>query len=156
MQRSLIFALLLVLIIVVFALQNSDPITINLFFWRIESSAALIISSVLFIGAILGVLFSLPSIFKKRDKDLHIIDLGEASCIALSKLINEKNIENVLAIDERTTRVLIEKPENLQKIFFQMTFCWLDDQITSIGQSPKQKNCFRTCMCHSICKFQPQ
>jgi uncharacterized integral membrane protein len=68
MQRSLIFALLLVLIIVVFALQNSDPISVKLFFWDIESSKALIITSILFIGALLGVLFSLPSIIKKRDK----------------------------------------------------------------------------------------
>ncbi len=68
MQRSLIFALLLVLIVVIFALQNSDPIPVNLFFWTIESSAALIMTTVLFIGAILGVLFSLPSISKKRDR----------------------------------------------------------------------------------------
>ncbi len=68
MQRSLIFALLLVLVIVVFALQNSDPIPLNLFFWKINSSAALIITSVLFIGAILGILFSLPSILKKKEK----------------------------------------------------------------------------------------
>jgi len=68
MQRSLIFALLLVLIIVVFALQNSASIELKLFFWNIRSSAALIITSVLFIGAILGVLFSLPSIIKKNEK----------------------------------------------------------------------------------------
>ncbi len=68
MQRSLIFALLLVLIVVVFALQNSDPIFIQLFFWKVESSVALIMTSVLFLGALLGVLVSLPSIFKKREK----------------------------------------------------------------------------------------
>lgn len=68
MQRSLIFALLLALVIVVFALQNSDPIEINIFFWRIKSSIALIVTSVLFIGALLGVLFSLPSISKKKEK----------------------------------------------------------------------------------------
>lgn len=68
MQRSLIFALLLALIIVVFALQNSDPITVKLFFWHVESSAALVMITVLLIGAILGVLFSLPSIFKKSDR----------------------------------------------------------------------------------------
>jgi uncharacterized integral membrane protein len=56
------------MIIVVFALQNSNPISVKLFFWDIKSSAALIITSVLFIGALLGVLFSLPSIFKKRDR----------------------------------------------------------------------------------------
>lgn len=68
MQRSLIFALLLILIVVVFALQNSDQLIIKLLFWDVESSIAFIMTLVLFIGALLGVLFSLPSIFKKRDK----------------------------------------------------------------------------------------
>jgi lipopolysaccharide assembly protein A len=68
MQRSLIFALLLILIVVVFALQNSDPVQIKLLFWNVESSIAFVMTSVLFIGALLGVLFSLPSIFKKREQ----------------------------------------------------------------------------------------
>lgn len=74
MQRTLIIALLLILVVVVFALQNSDPIQIKLLFWDVESSIAFIMTSVLFIGALLGVLFSLPSIYKKREK---IIELKE-------------------------------------------------------------------------------
>ncbi len=68
MQRTLIFALLLIMAVVVFALQNSDPVQIKLLFWDVESSIALVITSVLFIGALLGVLFSLPSIFKKKEQ----------------------------------------------------------------------------------------
>jgi hypothetical protein len=49
-------------------------------------------------------------------KEIHIIDLGESSCLALGKILNKKSIKNVLAIDERTTRILCEKPENLKKI----------------------------------------
>ena len=30
--------------------------------------------------------------------------------------MTEKNIENILAIDERTTRMIIEKPENLKNL----------------------------------------
>jgi len=48
---------------------------------------------------------------------MHIIDIGESSCLALSKLLNEKEIKNVLSVDERTTRLLCEKPENLMAIF---------------------------------------
>jgi len=48
---------------------------------------------------------------------IHLIDLGEASCLALGEILNKKKIENVLAIDERTTRVLVEKPDNLRKLF---------------------------------------
>lgn len=54
------------------------------------------------------------STFIGNGKDIHIMDLGEASCLALSKILTEKGIQNVIAIDERTTRVLAEKPENLK------------------------------------------
>lgn len=55
--------------------------------------------------------------FSARNEFMHIIDEGEASCLALSKMLKEKKIDNVIAIDERTTRMLGEKPENLQKLF---------------------------------------
>jgi hypothetical protein len=51
--------------------------------------------------------------FFGRENAIHIIDLGEASCIGLSKLLDEKGIKNVISVDERTIRVLCEKPENL-------------------------------------------
>ena len=48
---------------------------------------------------------------------MHIIDIGESSCLALSKLLDEKGIKNVISVDERTMRLLCEKPENLFAIF---------------------------------------
>jgi hypothetical protein len=54
--------------------------------------------------------------FIGEKRNIKLIDLGEASCLALSKILNEKKIENVIAIDERTTRMLGELPENLQKL----------------------------------------
>jgi len=51
--------------------------------------------------------------FKANGKDIHLIDLGEASCLALSKILRDKGIENVTVIDERTTRMLCEAPEKL-------------------------------------------
>jgi len=57
------------------------------------------------------------STFNGRDRDIHILDHGEASCLALSKILTEKGVENLIAIDERTTRLLVEKPENLKHIF---------------------------------------
>ncbi len=54
--------------------------------------------------------------FFSAEKDIHLIDSGEASCLALSKILSEKNVKNVIAIDERTTRMLGEKPENLKKL----------------------------------------
>ena len=57
------------------------------------------------------------STFNGKGKDIHIIDHGEASCLALSKIITDRGIKNVIAIDERTTRLLVERPENLKGIF---------------------------------------
>lgn len=53
---------------------------------------------------------------EKSPKTIHIIDLGEASCLALSRILTEKRVKNVIAVDERTTRMLGERPENLQKL----------------------------------------
>ncbi len=74
--------------------------------------------------------------FSARGEFMHIIDEGEASCLALSLLAEEKGIKNVIAIDERTTRMLGEKPENLQKLFekkFHMDIKLFKDNIPEIS-----------------------
>lgn len=55
------------------------------------------------------------STFSGEGKNIDLIDIGEASCIALSGILTEKKITNVLAIDERTMRSLCETPESLRK-----------------------------------------
>jgi hypothetical protein len=55
--------------------------------------------------------------FSKRP--IHLIDRGEASCLVLSEILQEKNIENLIVIDERTTRMLCENPSNLHKLMEQ-------------------------------------
>ncbi len=57
------------------------------------------------------------STFSGMGRDIHILDHGEASCLALSKILTEKGIKNIIGIDERTTRLLVERPENLKNIF---------------------------------------
>ena len=56
------------------------------------------------------------STFFGRERDIHIIDEGESSCLALSSILIEKGIKNIISIDERTARLLVEKPENLRRI----------------------------------------
>ena len=53
--------------------------------------------------------------FTGKERNIHLIDLGESSCLALSRILTEKKIENIVVVDERTTRLLGEKPENLKK-----------------------------------------
>lgn len=59
---------------------------------------------------------SVNSIFYKNEMPIHLIDLGEASCLALSSFLSKKNIKNLIIIDERTTRMFFEKPENLHNL----------------------------------------
>ncbi len=53
------------------------------------------------------------STFNVKNKNLHLIDKGECAALALSAILKQPN---ALAIDERTTRILCENPENLQKL----------------------------------------
>lgn len=56
------------------------------------------------------------SFFKTHKRNLRILQIGESSSLALSKILIEKGIDNIIAIDERTTRVVIEKPQNLKEL----------------------------------------
>lgn len=56
------------------------------------------------------------TMFIGNKNEIPLIQLGEASCLALGKILNEKNIKNALVVDERTTRMLVEKPENLKEL----------------------------------------
>jgi hypothetical protein len=53
--------------------------------------------------------------FRAKDKNLHLIDKGEAAVLALSEMMSEKK-KQAIVIDERTTRMLCENPENLRKL----------------------------------------
>ncbi len=55
--------------------------------------------------------------FQANGEMIHLVDMGEMSCLALSKILTRKKIKNVIAVDERTTRILAEKPENLKNLF---------------------------------------
>lgn len=63
------------------------------------------------------ILNSLNHTFYARNDFVNIVDRGETSVLALSILLKEKGIENGVAIDERTARLLCEMPDNLKKIF---------------------------------------
>jgi putative membrane protein len=68
MQKTLIISIILATILVIFALQNVEVIPVNLWFWSVESSLALILLISFGIGAILGVVLSIPSINKRKKK----------------------------------------------------------------------------------------
>jgi hypothetical protein len=56
------------------------------------------------------------STFQGTKRAIHLLDMGEVSCLTLSRILTQKKIKNILVVDERTTRMLVEKPENLKRI----------------------------------------
>ena len=54
--------------------------------------------------------------FMYNRKEINLIHEGEAACLALSKILSEKGTENLIALDERTMRMLVEKPQNLRSL----------------------------------------
>ncbi len=53
---------------------------------------------------------------KTENKAIEIVSPAEISCLAVSKILSKRGIQNIIAIDERTTRVLFEKPQNLAEL----------------------------------------
>lgn len=55
------------------------------------------------------------SVFLKN-QSIKIVSEGEMSCLALSNLLTQKSINNIIAIDERTTRAFVESPKDLERL----------------------------------------
>jgi hypothetical protein len=62
------------------------------------------------------VMSTVNSSFTSAGEQIHLIERGEAECLALSLILTSRNIANAVVIDERTARMLCENPENLKKI----------------------------------------
>ncbi len=97
MQRSLIFALVGAILVVVFAIQNATTVdTLKLWFWEIQNSPlALIILITLALGALLGILVSIPG-YRKRSKTIEQL---------------KKRIKSLEA-NEKKEKPIEEKPES--------------------------------------------
>ena len=65
MTVTLLAALILAVLMVVFALQNAVPVTITFLSWRFEGSLALVLILSFAAGAVLGLLAALPSFIRK-------------------------------------------------------------------------------------------
>lgn len=56
------------------------------------------------------------STFSDKNQNIHIIDSGEASVMALSSILSKMKHEVIIAVDERTTRMMCESSENLKNL----------------------------------------
>jgi len=91
MQKTFIGLLLLILLVVFFALENSVPVKISFWFWEVNSILSLIIILSVISGAIVSFLLSLPARAKKnrviREKDKKI-SLLEQEILSLNMKLN--------------------------------------------------------------------
>ena len=69
MSRTLIFAIIFSFILVIFALQNVDVVDVDLYFWHYQSSLAIVVLVSFGIGALVGILFSVPG-YLRRSREL--------------------------------------------------------------------------------------
>ncbi len=67
-RLSLVLALSIALLAVVFALQNAYLITIQFLFWQSQGSLALVLLLTAGLGAIAGLLVSVPTIVNRNRK----------------------------------------------------------------------------------------
>ncbi len=51
--------------------------------------------------------------FYSNNRPIHIVEKGECAALALSLILRESNL---VVVDERTTRMLCENPENIRKL----------------------------------------
>lgn len=67
MQAVVIILLILAVLLVIFTLQNSMEITINVFFWEItEAPLVLVLIGCIVIGYILAIIYFYPRIWKLK------------------------------------------------------------------------------------------
>lgn len=68
MRIGLIFSLLIAILAVVLALQNPQTMDVNLFYFHTQGSTALILIITFVLGAVVGLLSSLPGRLRARRK----------------------------------------------------------------------------------------
>lgn len=61
----IIFTVLVAIAAMVFALQNSTPITVQLFAWQVSGSLSILLVATLAIGCLIGMLIMVPSVWKR-------------------------------------------------------------------------------------------
>ena len=68
MKIFTLFALLIAIVTVVFALQNSTPILVSFFSWQAQESMALVLLITFSLGVIFGFLISVPTMIARMRK----------------------------------------------------------------------------------------
>lgn len=100
MRLYVISALVIAFLAILFALQNTNLVTIQLFIWEYQQSLALILLGTLAIGVIIGLLVSVPSVIRRNVRVSRLQKQSES----LTEQIEEKSRE-VHTEAQKTTAV---------------------------------------------------
>ena len=66
-MRQLVIAVIIGILVVVFALQNDSLVTVQLMFWEVQqANLALVLAVTLILGVISGLLFMAPGIYRRN------------------------------------------------------------------------------------------
>jgi len=82
-MKQLIFACILILLVVIFAVQNADQVAVHFISWELNISLALLLIVTLIIGALIGLLVATPKILR------HKKEIGQ-----LKKQVSNKTVPN--------------------------------------------------------------
>ncbi|MEL6319309.1 MAG: lipopolysaccharide assembly protein LapA domain-containing protein [Cyanobacteria bacterium J06626_14] len=86
MRLFVIAALLVAFLAILFALQNTNLVTIQFFIWNYRQSLALVLLGTLAIGVVIGLLVSFPAILRRGQKFAH----AQKQTDTLNELVQEK------------------------------------------------------------------
>ena len=78
MSALLIFILILVILVIIFTLQNSTEITIQFFFWEIVNAPlVLVLMACIVIGYTIAAFYLYPRLWKLKKENKKLIKLNE-------------------------------------------------------------------------------
>lgn len=92
MQKQFILFVLLSIIIAIFAITNSDIITVRLFFWTFDLSGSLVILISVGLGGLLVFLFGLVSFFKNKRIIWDLQKELKSAKLTIDELTRQKNL----------------------------------------------------------------
>ena len=105
MRIFFVVALILALLVTVFAVQNNQPITISFLLWSIDGSLALVLMITLVLGIVIGVLLMAPGSVRGR------LQIG-----GLQRSLRSLEQENATAAEPISAEPIQSDPEPTESV----------------------------------------
>lgn len=109
MRLYVISALVIAFLAILFALQNTNLVTIQLFIWEYQQSLALILLGTFAIGVIVGLLVSVPTVVRRNLRAARM----QKQADSLTQLVQEK--EQAVTTEAQKAEVVKQNYEELLK-----------------------------------------